>query len=84
MKKTRLLVMFGLSALAATVLLFSNASVATATPGKSVICHNDVDDEEAYDSIAIEVSNSSVSKHFSNHGDGYTSDPVGTENCSVL
>jgi hypothetical protein len=60
----------------------SQTPVTTAGASKSLICHNDVDEEEAYDSISILVSDSSVETHFANHGDCYTSDPVGTENCS--
>jgi hypothetical protein len=51
---------------------------------KSLICHNDVDDDHLYDSISIWVADSSVGSHFTNHGDCYTADPVGTENCSCL
>jgi hypothetical protein len=47
----------------------------------ALICHNDVDDDHAYDSIAIVVNGNSVDKHFANHGDCLTDDPEGTENC---
>jgi len=51
---------------------------------KYLICHNDVDDDEAYDSIAIEVNGNSLDNHFANHGDCYTADEPGTENCSCV
>lgn len=50
--------------------------------GKARICHFDVDDEELYDSIVIEISSSAYSKHLANHGDCDSVDPVGTENCT--
>jgi hypothetical protein len=49
-----------------------------------LICHNDVDDHHAYDSIAQYVNGNSVDKHFNNHGDCLTGDAEGTENCSCL
>lgn len=52
--------------------------------GKTLICHNDVDDEDPWDSIAIEVSGNSAGKHIANHGDCYTTDPVDTQNCSCI
>jgi hypothetical protein len=57
---------------------------AEARQGRVVICHHDVDDEEPYDSIAIEVNGNSVAKHFANQADCFTEDPVGTENCTCL
>jgi hypothetical protein len=50
--------------------------------GKARICHFDVDDEELYDSIVIEISNSAYQKHIDNHGDCDSVDPVGTEDCT--
>lgn len=50
--------------------------------GKARICHFDVDDEELYDSIVIEISVNAYSKHLANHGDCDSIDPVGTENCA--
>ena len=47
-----------------------------------VICHFDVDDEDLYDSIVIEVNGNSLDRHLNNHGDCTTDAPVGTENCS--
>jgi hypothetical protein len=50
--------------------------------GKSAICHFDIDDEDPYLSIVIQVSNNAVDKHIANHGDCIAVDPVGTENCT--
>lgn len=46
------------------------------------ICHFDVDLEEEYDSIVIEVNGNSLDAHLANHGDCTTLDAVGTENCA--
>jgi hypothetical protein len=47
-----------------------------------VICHFDVDDEDLYDSIVIEVNGNSLDRHLDNHGDCTTDAALGTENCS--
>lgn len=70
------------SACAAAVAPSAITAAAKAAP--ALICHNDVDDDHPYDSIAIVVNGNSVDSHFANHGDCPTADAEGTENCSCL
>jgi len=51
-------------------------------PGKARICHFDLDEEEPYDSIVIEISTAAYATHIERHGDCDSVEPVGTENCS--
>ena len=86
MTKTSILAMFGASAMAATVLVAANASVATAAPAEKVtICHINQDDvvEGEASSVVISVSSNSLDAHLA-HGD--YADPTliqGSVNCAV-
>ena len=83
MKKTRILAMFGVSAIAATALVISNAAPATAAPGvgKIVICHIEQDDLEPT-GVVISISNNAWTAHEA-HGD-YATDLILGSVCPVL
>jgi hypothetical protein len=71
MTKAHILAMFGASAMAAAVLVVSQASVATAAPApKVIISHIDQDDvvEGEASSVVISVSSNALEAHLA-HGD---------------
>ena len=70
MRKTTLLG-FGTAVLVAGALMFSfTLTPVDASAHKIKVCHNDVDFEDPYGSVVIEVgSDNSAAKHLLNHGD---------------
>ena len=69
----RKITVFGLgtAVLVAGALMFSfTLTPVTAAGDKIIVCHNDVDDEDVYESVVIEVgSENSADKHVANHVD---------------
>jgi len=84
MKKTSILAMFGMSAMAAAALVFSNAAAATAAPADKVtICHVDQDEPT---SVVISVSGNALDTHLAQHLGDYEDSTliVGTFDCAAL
>ena len=82
MQVHRMLLTFGFAALTVVGFVGLNPASVSATE-KVTLCHFDVDDEDPYESIVIEVSENAVGKHMANHGDFVTALPVGTEDCHL-